>query len=151
MEVERSVTQICDPIARSLGLELVQVKYIFESGSWILRVYADRPGGITIEDCCSMSRELSDVLDVEDLISERYRLEVSSPGLDRPLVKLDDFTRFAGNEVKIKTKKPINEQRNFQGVLIGTRGEIISLKIDGETVEFRLKQIEKANIIPKWD
>jgi len=88
------------------GLELVQVQYRREDHGWVLRILVDRPGGVSVDECGEFSREVSDLLDVEDLIDNSYNLEVSSPGLDRPLIKPEDFERFAGREITLKTTSP---------------------------------------------
>ena len=149
----QQTTELIKPVAEGMGLELVQVLYLHEQGSWILRILVDRPGsskgqGVTIADCTQLSRELSDVLDVEDLIAERYRLEVSSPGLDRPLVKAKDFQRFSGQEAKIKTKEVVAGRKTFRGILQGLEDDQVVMDIDGERMLIRHSLIEKANLVP---
>lgn len=144
------------PIIEDLGLELVDIEYQREGHGWVLRLYLDKEGGITLDDCAEASREISTLLDVEDVIGTAYNLEVSSPGLDRPLKKLTDFERFSGQPAKIRTCLSCDpdgrgqKRRTFNGVLQGVReGRVVLLQTDskGGEVEFDLAQIEKANLV----
>lgn len=121
--VEEKVTRLAEEVAGGWGIEVVDVEFIPEHGRWVLRVYIDKPGGVTLDDCGDFSSELSTVLDVEDPVPERYALEVSSPGLDRPLKKPRDFERFIGRKAKIKTREPIEGRRNFKAVIRGVSDE----------------------------
>ncbi|MBR2258360.1 MAG: ribosome maturation factor RimP [Blautia sp.] len=105
------------PIVDSFGFELVDVEFVKEAGTWYLRGYIDKPGGITVNDCEAVSRLFSDRLDEEDFIEESYILEVSSPGLDRPLKKPADFERSLGKAVEVRTFRPIDKQKEFVGTL----------------------------------
>ena len=147
-KVEQSVQELIEPAAESFGLELVLVQYRRESAGWILRVLVDRPGGVSIDDCAELSREISNLMDVEDLIPGAYRLEVSSPGLDRPLVRPEDFNRFAGKLVTLRTLEPVNGRRNFKGTLDGMQGDSVVIRIEQESYEIEFAQIEKANLVP---
>lgn len=147
-KVEQSVQELIEPAAKSFGLELVLVQYRRESSGWILRILVDRPGGVSIDDCAELSREVSSLLDVEDLIPGAYRLEVSSPGLDRPLVRPEDFERFAGKLVTLRTLVPVDGRRNFKGTLDGLQGDSVVIRIDEESYEIEFAQIEKANLVP---
>jgi ribosome maturation factor RimP len=147
-KVEQSVQGLIEPVASSFGLELVLLQYRRESTGWILRILVDRPGGVSIDDCAELSREVSNLLDVEDLIPGAFRLEVSSPGLDRPLVAPEDFNRFAGKLVTLKTLEPVNGRRNFKGVLDGMQGDSVVIRIEQERYEIEFSQIEKANLVP---
>ncbi len=150
-DVENKLEELCRPVARSMGLEVVQVQYRHESEGWVLRILVDKDVGVTVDECGSLSRELSDVLDVEDLIENHYRLEVSSPGLDRPLVSLNDFEKYAGNQINLTTKRPIDGQRNFKGQLIGVKENLVLLKNNGDSHELEWSEVEHANLIPDWD
>jgi ribosome maturation factor RimP len=150
-KIEGSVTQLAEPLTESLGLELVQVQYQHESMGWTLRILVDRTGGVTVDDCASVSRELSDLLDVEDLIPNAYHLEVSSPGLDRPLVKPEDYSRFVGREITLRTRQAIDGRRNFRGLLAGLDSNTILLQVDGRSFEVQFNQVEKANLVPVLD
>ncbi len=134
-------------MAGGLGLELVDVLYTTEHGRRILRIFIDKPGGVTIDDCSDLSRELGTVLDVEDPIPQSYTLEVSSPGLDRLLTKEKDFLRFAGKKVKLRTKEAIEGRKNFKASIEGVEGGRVTLKdADGRIWEIMLSNIEKARL-----
>ncbi len=115
---EMRTESLLQPIIESQAFELVDVEYVKEGGNWFLRVYIDKPGGITIEDCVLVSREASILLDQEDFIEETYTFEVSSPGLMRPLKKDKDFTRSIGKLIEVRTYRMINHQKEFVGKLI---------------------------------
>ena len=116
LEIER-VQQIAERVAASSGLELVEVEFRGGGKSRMLRIFIDKPGGVTHEDCANLSREVSTILDVEDVVPGSYLLEVSSPGLDRKLSRPADFERFTGSRVKIMTREPVNGNRHFDGRL----------------------------------
>jgi len=122
------------PILTDLGMELVDLELKREGRDWFLRLFIDKPGGVTLDDCVEVSREVSAILEVEDPIESAYRLEVSSPGLDRPLKKAADFERFAGSEASVKLRRPLEGRRNFEGVL--------TVESDGR---FGLELIDDAN------
>jgi len=120
-EIVDRVRELLQPILEEGGFELVDVEFVREPVGWVLRIYADRPeGGITISDCQWISERIGTLLDVEDLIHHPYNLEVSSPGLDRPLKTRKDFERQKGIVIKIKTHQPMDNQRNFKGEVIST-------------------------------
>ena len=114
---EQKTEEILLPIIEKNGFELVDVEYVREGGSWYLRAYIDKPGGINVDDCETVSRELSDILDEKDFIDEAYILEVSSPGLGRPLKKEKDFKRSLGEEVEIRTYRMVDKKKEFTGIL----------------------------------
>lgn len=123
------------PILEENGFDLVDVEYVKEGSNWYLRVYIDKPGGITIEDCVMVSRSMSDILDREDYVEDAYTFEVSSPGLMRPLKKDKDFQRNLGNEVEIKTYRMVDKQKEFAGVLKSYDEQNITIETeDGEKV-----------------
>jgi ribosome maturation factor RimP len=145
--LEDRIKGLAEPVAEGLGLELVDVVYATEYGKRILRVFIDKPGGVTIDDCSDLSRELSTVLDVEDPIPQSYTLEVSSPGLDRLLTKEKDFLRFAGKKVKIRTKEALDGRKNFKATITGVEnGKVLLKDADGKTWEIMLSNIEKARL-----
>lgn len=129
------------------GLELVDIEFVKEGGSHYLRIFIDKPGGITLEDCQMVNQELSEGLDREDPIMESYILEVSSPGLDRPLKKEIDYQKFTGREVKIKTFVPLEQQKVFKGVLMGLDQGIVSVETEAGVKEIPLDKIAKANLV----
>jgi ribosome maturation factor RimP len=141
------VWQLATPLCRAEGVELVQVEYQQEHGGLTLRLYLDKPGGITLDDCADISRQLGDILDVSLDLPARYRLEVSSPGFQRPLGKLSDFERFKGCRAKIRTTRPLNGQRNFSGILNGVSGLDVGLILDKGPVAIALSDIAKAHLI----
>ncbi|MCI8321875.1 MAG: ribosome maturation factor RimP [Dorea sp.] len=114
---EKRTEEILIPITEEHGCELVDVEYVKEGGTWYLRAYIDKPGGVSINDCEAVSRKLSDILDEEDYIDDSYIMEVSSPGLGRPLKKEKDFKRSLGEEVELKTYRMIDKQKEFTGIL----------------------------------
>jgi ribosome maturation factor RimP len=147
-----NVEAIVEPVVTSLGYELVGTEFLTQGRSGLLRVYIDVEGGITLDDCQRVSHQLSGVLDVEDVIKGQYQLEVSSPGLDRPLFTLEHFERFTGHKAKLKLITPINGQRKFRGILGGVKDNQVILEIeDGEGGEIALPlgAIDKANLIPE--
>lgn len=134
---EQKTEELLLPIIREHEFELVDVEYVKEGGSWYLRAYIDKPGGITVDDCELVSRALSDLLDEKDFIEETYILEVSSPGLGRPLRKEKDFARSIGEEVEVKTFRAINHQKEFTGILREYDKDYIIIELeDQETMRF---------------
>jgi ribosome maturation factor RimP len=129
------------------GLELVHWEMEGPRHNQTLRIFIDKEGGVTHSDCETVSHQVGALLDADDLIADQYMLEVSSPGVDRPLYKRTDYERFAGNKVKLKTQQPINGQRNFRGRLIGIEGETVKLEVENSgIIEIAFEQITKANI-----
>jgi ribosome maturation factor RimP len=145
--VPSRVWRLADPLCQAEGVELVQVEYQREHGGLTLRIYLDKPGGITLDDCADISRQLGDLLDVSLDLPAPYRLEVSSPGLQRPLGKLSDFERFKGCRAKVKTTRPLNGQKNFSGILNGVSGLEVQLTLDKGPVTIALSDIAKAHLI----
>ena len=148
-DVADEIRQILDPILESMGLMLWEMEFQRHGPKWLLRIYIDRESdGVTLNDCEHVSRDLGIALDVEDIITHAYTLEVSSPGLDRTLTKPEHFARFAGNIVKIKTFQPIDGQKVFRGMLLGSSAEGV-IRIEGEkeaVIEIPLSNITKASL-----
>jgi ribosome maturation factor RimP len=142
----QEVREVIEPILQSQGFELVDLEYQRESRGWVLRIYLDREGGITLDDCTGVSHEVGAVLEVKDVIPNAYVLEVSSPGLTRPLKKPEDFNRFQNRLVKIKLYKPLDGRRNFKGTLLGLEVETVRVEADGQVFEIPLQSIAKANL-----
>ena len=142
------LSQLIEPVVAGQGYELVDVEWKNESG-WILRVFIDKPvGGVTLEDCATVSRELSAVLDVEDAIAPAYSLEVSSPGLNRPLKKESDFARFIGKKAKIRTRRPVGDtRRNFSGTLVAVAEGKVKSDVGDQVCEVPVAEVEKANLV----
>lgn len=123
------------PVVAGFGFELVDVEYVKEAGTWYLRAYIDKPGGITVDDCEIVNRALGDLLDREDFIEDSYILEVSSPGLGRPLKKEKDFVRSQGKEVEIRTYRMVERQKEFRGILKAWDKETVTIETEeGEQV-----------------
>ena len=139
---ETSTEEMVLPIINKNNFELVDVEFIKEAGTYYLRIFIDKEGGITIDDCEIVSRALSDILDEKDFIDESYILEVSSPGVGRALKKDKDFARSIGEEVDIKLYKPIMKQKEFRGILESFNEDEINVRLDEETVmTFKKKEI----------
>lgn len=140
------VKAVAEPILISEDMELVDVEYRREPVGWVLRLSIDKRGGVTLDDCTRVSHELGRSLDVEDFIPNPYHLEVSSPGLDRPLKNEHDFIRFSGRRIRVKTNDPIGSQRNFKGKLRDCGEGRIEMETDGGIIEIPLSNIAKANL-----
>ena len=139
---EQKTEEILLPIVEEYGFELVDVEYVKEGSNWYLRAYIDKPGGIGVNDCEAVSRRLSDILDEKDYIEDSYILEVSSPGLGRPLKKEKDFARSLGEEVEVRTYRAIDRQKEFIGILKDYDKDTVTIEYeDGETMTF-----DKADI-----
>ncbi|MDO5426225.1 MAG: ribosome maturation factor RimP [Eubacteriales bacterium] len=130
---EKRTEELLQPLVDAHGFELVDVEYVKEGSSWYLRAYIDKPGGIAIDDCEVISRALSDQLDQQDFIEDSYILEVSSPGLGRPLKKEKDFVRSQGEEVEVRTYRAIERQKEFTGILHAWDKDTVTLLMEDET------------------
>ena len=169
LDVER-VREIADRVAASSGLEVVEVEFLGGGKARMLRVFLDKPAagidplaGVTHEDCANFSREFGTILDVEDVMPGSYTLEVSSPGLDRKLVKAADFTRFTGSRMKLTTRQPVNDNRHFEGRLESFEDGRLTLDLSvashksrkkmgdaaGQKIEIEFANVEKANLVPE--
>ena len=149
--IEATIEEIVQPIVDSKNFEIVDIEYVKEAGEYYLRVYLDKEGGISLSDCELVSRELSEILDQKDPIKDNYFLEVSSPGLDRPLKKDKDFERYKGRDVEIKLYKPMNGSKKFEGELVGlTEDNNIKVIIDGEEVDFTRKEVALIRLAIKF-
>jgi ribosome maturation factor RimP len=158
--VVEHVRAIAEPLCLSLGLELVDLEYVREGPRWVLRVFVDRAGGVALEDCSNLSNALGVALDVEEeslgplLGDHGYSLEVSSPGLERPLKKPTDFQRFAGQQVKVKTYAPLpgdpSGRKSFVGTLVGLSGEDVALESSDGHLVIPLKAIAKAHLVAQF-
>jgi ribosome maturation factor RimP len=142
------VRQLLDPILESMGLSLWDLEFHKQGPQWLLRIFIDRePGGVTLSDCETVSRDLSAALDVEDIIFHAYTLEVSSPGLDRTLSQPGHFVRFTGSMVRIKTYQPIDGQKVFRGRLLGLIEGMVRVELEAEKIiEIPIAGITKASL-----
>ncbi len=138
---EQKAEALVSPIVEKYGFELVDVEYVKEGSSFYLRAYIDKPGGITVDDCETVSREFSDKLDEADFIEEAYIMEVSSPGLGRPLKKEKDFKRSIGKEVEIRTYRPIDREKEFYGVLKAYDENSVTIDCEEEERTFQKAEI----------
>lgn len=151
-EICDRINAILQPILKSLQLELVEIEYKRIGKEAVLRLFIDKDGGVMLDDCAEVSRELSLVLDVEDVIPCEYNLEVSSPGLDRPLKTVADYDRFHGRLIKVKTYEPFaddagNKRKTFLGTLEGLRDGVVVMALkEGQTASIPLERVAKANL-----
>jgi ribosome maturation factor RimP len=171
-QIRQRLITIIEPVLTAAGFELVDVRFVLEQGGWVLRVQVDIPlhevtdlsevpsDRVDLHDCENISRELSAVLDVEDPIPQAYHLEVSSPGIDRPLRTAAHFSHFAGSEAKIQLGVPLHvpgpdgsagERKNFKGVLKGVVDEKVEIVCDGHAFQLPIADIDHAKLVPDWD
>ena len=169
LDVDR-VREIAERVATSSGLEVVEIEFLGGGKARMLRVFLDKPAagtdplaGVTHEDCANFSREFGTILDVEDVMPESYTLEVSSPGLDRKLIKPADFSRFTGSRLKLTTRQPVDNNRHFEGRLESFKDGRLTLdlsvashksrkkmgEVAGEKIEIEFANVEKANLVPE--
>lgn len=141
-DYEARTEQLITPIIERMNFELVDVEYVKEGGTWYLRAYIDKEGGITVNDCETVAREMNEILDQEDFVEDSYVFEVSSPGLGRPLKKEKDYIRSMGRELEIRTYRAINREKEFYGILKAYDEKTVTIEMeDGQTMTF-----EKADI-----
>lgn len=149
-EATRAVVQkiwdLTTPLITAEGMELIEVEYRRESQGWVLRLFVDRDDGVSVEDCAAVSRMVSDLLDVEDPIHGPYHLEVSSPGLDRPLRRWEHFQRQIGKVISVRTRLPIESRKNFKGTLVAAHPEGIRVDCDGTFFDIPLNAVERARL-----
>ncbi len=143
------VNDLLEPLFSAEGMELVYVEYQREAGGRTLRLFIDRPGGVTLDDCIYISRQSNDLLDVYLEDTGPYRLEVSSPGLNRPLAKKTDFEKFKGNRIQVRTHRPIDGKNKFKGILLGISEDLVNLSINDQTVTIPHEEIKMARLIDK--
>ena len=141
-----SIRELIEPIVLSEGMELIDIEYRQETRGWVLRFYIDKEGGITLNHCSHLSEQIGDLLEVKDLIPHSFILEVSSPGLDRPLKKEKDFITYVGETIKVKTVQPIDQRRNFQGKLLGYKEGNVMMSLDNQEILIPISLIAKAHI-----
>jgi len=151
-ELVSSLWELIEPILEPEGIELVDLEFKNERGRWVLRLYIDAPGGVRLEHCELVSRQVGALLDMEDPIEPSYQLEVSSPGINRVLRREKDFYRFSGSPVRIKTRRKLDGRRNFQGTLKGVENSRIVLEVDGQRIEISPEDLEAARLdLPEAD
>ena len=148
-KIEAKAEELAGPVLENLGYGLVACDFTQDEGRWVLRLYIDKDGGVTIDDCVRASHSVEDLIAVEDFVPVRYNLEVSSPGLSRPLKKRADFERYVGERVMIKASHPIDGRKNFKGTLSGVEGDDIVLIIDGTRYRVPLGSVGRARLEPE--
>ncbi len=150
--VVEQIRAIAERVGASEGIEVVDVQLLGGGGSRVLRLFIDRPEGVSHADCELMSQQVGTILDVEDIIpGGKYTLEVSSPGVERKLSRPRDFERFTGQKIKVTLKDPVEEKTHWMGLLAGFAAGVITLEpAPGKTIQFPLEQVEKANLKFEW-
>ena len=149
--LEERLAEMLKPRVEGLGYDLVGIEYIRAGKHSTLRIYIDQDGGILVYDCAAVSRQVSAILDVEDPITNEYTLEVSSPGLERPLFTAAQYADFIDAEVRIQLRMPVQNRRKWKGIISSVEGEIICISVNGKEERFALTNIQKANIVAKFD
>jgi ribosome maturation factor RimP len=150
--LQERLTILLEPALEALGYELILLELQSGRGSSLLRLYIDSPGGVTLKDCTRVSREVSSVMDVEDPIQGAYQLEVSSPGLDRPLVKIAHFERFMGEQAKVQLLAPSSSgRRRFVGAICAVNERAVVLDTADGRVELEFSEIERARLVPDFE
>ncbi|RUM94072.1 MAG: ribosome maturation factor RimP [Thiothrix sp.] len=151
MNDSEDLEQIIEPIVKGFGCELWGYDYRAFNNSALLRVYIDKENGVTLDDCASVNHQLSGVLDVEDPIKVAYTLEVSSPGIERPLLKLEHYQMFVGERIKLRLKWPVEEQRNYVGILRSTDESRIELMLGDREVQVPVEAISRGRLLTDID
>lgn len=146
-ENEATLNELLASVAKALGYEFVGCELHRQGRHSMLRVYIDSEAGVTADDCAKVSRQISAMLDVEDPIQGQYTLEVSSPGLDRPLFEIAHYRKYVGNQIKVRIHVPVEDRRNFVGVLVRVEEAAIYLMVDGQEIMLPFSNIEKAKLI----
>lgn len=141
---------LIEPVVSAMGFELWGIDHLSQGKHSRLVIYIDHDDGVSVDDCADVSRQVSAVLDVEDPVPGEYRLEVSSPGMDRPLFTLEQFERYAGHVVAVKLRLPFDGRRKFQGLLAGVESDEVLLQIDGEEYCFPIEGIDQARVVPQF-
>ena len=141
---------LIEPVVSAMGFELWGIDHLSQGKHSRLVIYIDHDEGISVDDCADVSRQVSAVLDVEDPVPGEYKLEVSSPGMDRPLFTLEQFARYAGHVVAVKLRLPFDGRRKFQGLLAGVESDEVLLHIDGEEYCFPIEGIDQARVVPQF-
>ncbi len=145
--VSQAITDLIEPVLITEGLELVDVEYKKEGKSWVLRIFIDKEGGITVGDCQKISHLTGDLIAVEETITTPYSLEVSSPGLDRVLKREKDFLKFKGRQIRLHSLSPIDNRRKFTGILSDFKDQTVFMEVDGKLFEIPLRQVGKASLV----
>jgi len=147
---ESLLNELLGPVVESMGYTFWGLEYLSQGKQTVLRVFIDHENGITVDDCAAVSRQISSVMDVEDPISQVYNLEVSSPGMDRPVFTLEQYQSLAGNIIDVRLRMAFDGRRKFKGQLIGVEQEDIVLRVDDNEYLLPIELIEKANVVPQF-
>mgnify|MGYP000648679429 CR=1 FL=1 len=148
---EHKLTDMLRPAVEEVGKELLGVEFVSAGNHSILRLFIDHENGIDVDDCADVSRQVGAILDVEDPISSEYSLEVSSPGLDRPLFDLSHFQEVIGETINVRTSMPLNGRRKFKGQLVAIENDTLVVTVDGEEYELIFSNIDKANLVHNFE
>jgi len=149
--LEQKLTDMLEPAVEACGFEFIGLELIRAGQHSTLRVYIDHENGISVDSCALVSRQVSAVLDVEDPISTEYNLELSSPGMERPLFKTAHYAQFTGDKAKFVLRMPVNNRRKWIGKIVSVEGDMITFLVDETNVTFALSNIQKANLIPDFE
>lgn len=145
---EQRLTELLAPTVEAIGFELLGIEFLSAGRHSTLRLYIDHPDGITVDNCAQVSREVSAILDVEDPIPNEYNLEVSSPGLDRPLFTPAHFAKVVGQKIEVKIAIPQEGRRRFKGVLQAIEDDMLVIEVDGKQYRLLMDNVDKANVVP---
>ncbi len=151
MAKEQQLQAMLAPAVTALGYEFWGLEYLTHGRQAVLRVFIDSPNGISVDDCAKVSRQLSAVLDVEDPIAVEYTLEVSSPGMDRPLFTIEQYERYRGEQIKIRLRAPFEGRRNFTGRLVGVEAEEVVIVVEDHEYLLPIEMIDKAEVVPQFE
>jgi len=149
-KVATALEELIAPGLDDLGIELVDIQYVKEGGRWFLRIFIDQPGGIGLEDCQRVSEYVDPLLDQYDPVPHAYTLEVSSPGIERPLKKPADYERFTGRQISLNTFVPVEGRRKFKGVLITASSHSVTLETDGNNIVIPMEQVASARLVAEF-
>jgi ribosome maturation factor RimP len=147
----REISQLIEPILDEMGVELVDIEYLSSHGRWIVRIYVDKDGGITVDDCARVSREIDEIIEIKNIIHHAYVLEVSSPGLNRPLKKEKDFKGAVGKKIKARISVPLKGRRHFTGYLTDFRNDTLYLEVENKPLSLSRRDVEKANLVYEFE
>ncbi|MDN3640893.1 ribosome maturation factor RimP [Simiduia curdlanivorans] len=147
---QETIQALIAPVVEALDCELWGIEYLSQGRHTTLRIFIEREDGVQLEDCEKVSRQVSAVMDVEDPITGEYTLEVSSPGVDRPLYTLDHYQRFTGEKVELRLRVPFQGRRRFTGVIAGVEADEVIVRVDNEEYLFTIDSIDKANIVAQF-
>ncbi len=150
-QLEQKLTEMLTAPVAALGFEMVGIEFVRAGKHSTMRVYIDHPDGITVDHCAEVSHQVSAVLDVEDPINTEYNLEVSSPGMERPLFKLQHYIDSVGEVVTLRLKMPMGDRRNFKGKLLSEADGMLTIEVDNQEFVLAFANIEKGNVVPTFD